>query len=601
VKRNTEIKSQKPEIVRLLSFLTPFMGWIALAVLLGAVTVGSGIGLMAASAWIIATAGSAALHTSIADLQVAIVGVRFFGIARGVFRYLERYISHQVTFRVLARLRVWFYAAIEPLAPARLMLASLRSGDLLARIVADIETLQNLYVRVIAPPVVAALVGMLMCVFLFAFDRTLALAFAIVFVVTGAGVPLVTRLLSRASGRRLVAARAELNAALVDGIQGAAELVAFGQEAAWLERIKLPADDLTRAQARMASIGGLQSGLCHLLTSLAVLAVLVTAIPLVGSSRIAGVNLALLALAVMASFEAVLPLPLAAQYLASSLEAARRLFEIATADDVQGALDLRPRTAVGGLESVATGQPDLAIKNLRFRYTLNDPLALDALSLDVPHGKRIAVVGPSGAGKSTLVNVLLRFWDYVDGAIRLGGRELRECDPDEVRRLMGVVSQSTYLFNATIRDNLLIARPEATCDQLNEAVRRARLDTFVQSLPQGYDTWIGEQGLRLSGGERQRLAIARALLKDAPILILDEATANLDAVTEREVIASIRELMQGRTTLIITHRLVGLDDVDEILVLQSGCVVARGRHHELLQVSDLYRRMWKLQNQVLAT
>jgi ABC-type multidrug transport system fused ATPase/permease subunit len=211
----------------------------------------------------------------------------------------------------------------------------------------------------------------------------------------------------------------------------------------------------------------------------------------------------------------------------------------------------------------------------------------------------VAIVGPSGAGKSTLVNLLLRFWDYQDGIITLDGCDLREYPPDDVRRLMGVVSQHTYLFNATLRDNLLIAKPDATQAELEQAARRAQLDAFIQSLPQGYDTWIGEQGLRLSGGERQRLAIARALLKDAPILILDEATANLDPVTEREVIQAIREAMQGRATLIITHRLVGLQDADEILALQSGRVVERGRHHDLLRANGLYRRMWELQNQIL--
>jgi len=560
---------------------------MALAALLGFATVGSGISLMTTSAWIIATA---ALHPSIADLQVAIVGVRFFGIARGVFRYLERYVSHQVTFRLLARLRVWFYAAIEPLAPARL--ASRRSGDLLARVVADVETLEHFYVRVIAPPLVAALTGWLMWIFMRGFDSRLALAFLIVFVVAGVGAPLLTRLLSRTVGRRLITARAELNATLVDGLQGMADLVSFGQEAAWLERMQSSCRELTQAQARMAWIGGLQNALGVLLTSLAALAVLIVAIPLVNAAQIPGVNLAVIVLAAMASFEAVQPLPLAAQYLESTLEAARRLFEIVHEEHegtriLPTTCDLRPASC------------DLRLENLCFRYAPGEPLALDGISLRLPPGGRVAIVGPSGAGKSTLVNLLLRFWDYQDGIITLDGCDLREYPPDDVRRLMGVVSQNTYLFNATLRDNLLIAKPDATQAEWEQAARRAQLDAFIQSLPQGYDTWVGEQGLRLSGGERQRLAIARALLKDAPILILDEATANLDPVTEREVIQAIREAMQGRATLIITHRLVGLQDADEILALQSGRVVERGRHHDLLRANGLYRRMWELQNQIL--
>ncbi len=585
------ISNTQQLILRLLRLLAPFAGWMALAVLLGTFTVGSGIGLMAASAWIIS---SAALRPSIADLQVAIVGVRFFGIARGVLRYLERYLSHQVTFRLLARLRVWFYQSIESLAPARWM--QHRSGDLLARIVADIETLQNFYVRVIAPPVIAALVGALMWWFMRGFDAQLGLAFLAVFIAAGVGVPWLTRLVSREAGRRWVTARAELNATLVDGIQGAADLVALGQEATWLDRIESQSRTLTNAQARMAWVSGTQGALINLLTSLAALAVLGVAIPLVNNGQIAGVNLAVIVLAALASFEAVSPLPLAAQYLESTLESARRLFEIVH-EGHKGAQMYRACVEVP--PSVARGdEVRLSVENLSFRYAPDEPLALDGIRFDLPPGGRVAIVGPSGAGKSTLVNLLLCFWDYQDGSIRLGGRELREYDPDDARRWMGVVSQNTFLFNATIRDNLLIAKPDATRAELDQAARRAQLEPFIRALPQGYETWIGEQGLRLSGGERQRLAIARALLKDAPILILDEATANLDPVTEREVIESVRELMWGRATLIITHRLVGLEDADEILVLQSGRVVERGRHDDLLKANGLYRRMWDVQNQI---
>lgn len=320
---SAQAQVQVSKVARLLNFVAPFTGWMILAALLGVATVGSGIGLMATSAWIIA---SAALHPSIADLQVAIVSVRFFGIARGVFRYLERYVSHHVTFRLLARLRVWFYAAIEPLAPARLM--SYRSGDLLARIVADIETLENFYVRVIAPPVVAVLVSALMWVFMRGYDQRLAWAWLFFLALAGVGVPALTWGLSREPGQRWVTARAELNATLVDGIQGAADLAAFGQEAAWLERMQSSDRELARAQARMAWVGGLQNAAGSLLTSLAALAVLVVAIPLVDAARVSGVHLAVLVLAAMASFEAVLPLPVAAQYLESTLEAARRLFDI---------------------------------------------------------------------------------------------------------------------------------------------------------------------------------------------------------------------------------------------------------------------------------
>jgi thiol reductant ABC exporter CydC subunit len=571
--------------LRLLRLATPFARWMALAALLGFATIGSSIGLMTTSGYLISKAAS---RPSIADLQIAIVGVRFFGIARGAFRYLERYVSHDVTFRLLARLRVWFYTALEPLAPARLM--QYRSGDLLARIVADVETLENFYLRVIAPPVVALLVALLVTFLMGGFDPWLAVALLFFLMLAGVGLPLLTRALGHRPGRRMIQVRAELNSALVDGIQGMADLLAFGGQEHHLEQVRDLSRDLGGLQGRMARIGGLQGALAGLLMNLATLAILVIAIPLVSSRQLDGVYLALLVLAVISSFEAVLPLPQAFQYLENSLEAARRLFEI---------VDAEP--AVTGPPSPAP-PPDrygLQVEDLRFSYGQGEPPALDGVSFALPQGGQLAVVGPSGAGKSTLVHLLLRFWDYGQGRILLAGRELRQYDQEDLRRLIAVVSQHTHLFNATVRENLLLARPEATEAEMVQATQQAQIHDFFRSLPEGYDTWIGEQGLRLSSGQRQRLAVARAILKDAPILVLDEPTANLDSLTERELMAALGAVAAGRTTLIITHRLVGLEDADEILVLRAGRVMERGRHHDLMQMGRFYRRMWDLQNQVL--
>lgn len=571
---------------RLIKLAAPFKGWMVLAALLGFATIGSRIGLMATSAFIIA---KAALHPSIAELQVAIVGVRFFGIARGVLRYLERYISHQVTFRLLARLRVWFYQALEPLAPARLM--QYRSGDLLSRVVADIETLEHFYVRVIAPPVVALLVGGLMWFLMRGYDLWLAITPLVFLGMAGVGLPFLTQRLSRGVGQRMVGVRSELNVALVDGVQGMAELLAFGQEGRHQERVGTLSRQSVDLQGRMARVQGLHSSLIDLLTNLATLTVLVIAIPLVGEGKLDGIYLGLLALAVMSSFEAVSPLPLALQYLENSLEAGRRLFEI---------VDAQPVVDDPSLPAPAPEDYSLLMDGVSFSYGPDEPLALDGVSFRLPQGGQLAVVGPSGAGKSTLVNLLLRFWEYETGQILLGGHELRRYRQEDLQHMIGVVSQHTHLFNASVRENLLLARPDASQAGLVQAAQRAQIHEFIQSLPQGYDTWIGEQGLSLSGGERQRLAIARALLKDPPILILDEATANLDPITERAAMQAIHTLMAGRTTLIITHRLAGLEAADEIVVLHAGRVVERGRHQDLIQMRGLYRHMWELQNQVLA-
>ena len=232
---------------------------------------------------------------------------------------------------------------------------------------------------------------------------------------------------------------------------------------------------------------------------------------------------------------------------------------------------------------------------MSFHYGPGEPLAVDGVSFKLERGRRLAIVGPSGAGKSSLVNLLARFWEY-EGSITLGGRELREYTPEEARRLIAVVPQKTHLFNATIRANLLIARPDATEEQLMGVTRQARLHSFVEALPRGYDSWVGEQGVRLSGGERQRLAVARALLKDAPVLVLDEPASNLDSLTERELMDMIWSAGAERAVLVITHRLAGLEAADEILVMSGGHVVERGNHGQLLDAAGLYRRMWAAQN-----
>ncbi len=568
---------------RLLKFTFPLKNWILLAVLLGFLTIAASIGLMTTSAYLIS---KAALHPSIEALGVAIVGVRFFGIARGLFRYLERYVSHEVTFRLLGQIRVWFYSALEPLAPARLQ--QYRSGDLLSRIVGDIETLQYFYGRVIAPPLVAAVIAVAMWFFLGAFSPVFAFIFIGFFLLAGVGVPLLAFLLGRKLGSEIILVRAELNAQMVDGIQGMAELVAFGQEQRQLAKVRKLTRRVVKLQDRLAWVTGLQTALGNLLMNLAAWTMLVVAIPMVQEGKLDGVFMALLVLAALSSFEAVLPLPTASQQLGSSLEAAKRLFHI---------VDAPPVVTLPTRKSPTPRHYGISAEHLSFSYKPGEAEALHDVSFSLPPGKRLAIVGASGSGKTTLANLLLRFWDYGDGKLELGENDLREYSPEALQKLIAVVSQNTHLFNTTIRQNLMLARPDATREELEDATRQAQIHDFICSLPDAYETQIGEQGLKLSGGERQRLAIARALLKNAPILILDEATANLDTLTERNALTAIHTLMQGRTTITISHRLIDMDKADEILVLKDGQVVERGTHYQLLQCEGWYWRMWELQNQ----
>ncbi len=582
----------------LLPFLEPYGGWIGLSVLLGFLTIGSSMGLLASSAWIIATA---ALQPSIAVLQVAIVGVRFFGISRGLFRYLERLASHQVTFRVLAALRVWFYAAIEPLAPARL--GRYQSGDLLARVLSDVNVLENFYVRAVSPPVVAVLIGALTAVVLAAFNPSLVAPVLALQAAAGVGLPVLTLRLGRGPGRELTEGRGRLNQALVDLVQGMADLIAYRAVAGQSGTVKQRGAALGGAVRTMAGISAGANNTATFAGWLAVAAVLATAIPLVRSGALSGVSLAVLALLTVASFEAVIPLPVAGQYLAASAQAARRLFDVAgrrpTRAEVGRVLRFEPPVPAPA-PAGRTPAPRIELEAVSLCYAPGEAAALDRVHLAIPAGGLLAVVGPSGAGKSTLVNALLRFWDYQSGTIRIGGRDLATVEGEEVRALAGVVAQGTHLFNASIRTNLLLARPEARQDEIEAAARAAQLHDFIASLPEGYDTRVGEGGRKLSGGERQRLAIARALLKDAPILILDEPTAALDAGTEEALWQALAPLLEGRTTLLITHRLGGPAALGQIAVMDRGRVIELGEHATLLAAGGLYRKLWDQQQAAIS-
>lgn len=573
-------------LFRLLSFLNGSWNWVALSVLLSALTIGSSVALIGTSAWLISTA---AIATSVADLGVAVVMTRLFGITRAIFRYLERLVSHNVTFRLLVQLRVWFYKKIEHLAPARLM--DYKSGDLLARVIGDVETLENFYVRVISPSLTAIIIAISVSIFFASYYPPIALILIIFFLILGLILPLLAQVLSHKPGQRLITQRSDLQTQLVDGIQGLADLLAFGRSKDKSQQIASTGNEYAATQKQMARISGIHSALGTLLTNLGLWLVLVLVIPQVTSGRIEGVMLGTFALMTFASFEAVLPLPLAAQMWNSSREAAKRLFEV---------VDTEPIVVdkVTSQQTVATNN-EIQITDLTFSYPNTNSPALQNINLNLQPGKSLAIVGPSGAGKSTIANLLFRFWEYESGEIRLGGESLKSLNQDEVRKRCALVSQNSYFFNTSIRENLRVARPRITQEEIEEAAKSAQIHRFITRLPKGYDTFIGEQGVRLSGGERQRLAIARALLKDAPILILDEPTANLDTVTEKQVLDMLFKIMRERTSLLITHRLVGLENVDEILVMDNGQIVERGEHDNLSNKQGIYRHLWNLQNRVL--
>jgi ATP-binding cassette subfamily C protein CydC len=563
---------------RLVKIALEHKGLMALSLMFGFFTIGSSVGLLMTSAYVIARA---ALHPSIAVLQVAIVGVRFFGVARGVSRYVERLISHDVTFRLLAKFRVWFYKAIEPLAPAGL--AKYRSGDLLARVVSDVESLEHIYIRVIFPPLVALLITILMWILFGIFSVTYSLVIFSALFVAAVFVPVVTRALSKRDGAAYVRLRSQLNALSIDLSNGLTELLAFGGEKDFLEKYDKVNREFSALQRKMSFIDGLNEALITLVLNISIVLLLFVAVPDV-RVNITGIDLAVMVVGIMASFEAVLPIPTTVQHFETSIKAGERIFEITDAEP-------KVRFEKNGIKEVKSNK--IEFQNVTFAY--DEKPVLKYFSLVVLEKGKIGIVGASGAGKSTLVNLLARFYDPQKGAVLLGETDIRKLDEEFLRGKISVVSQSAYFFNGSVRENLRLAKTDASDEEIFAATKAANVHDVISALPQGYDTWIGERGFLLSGGERQRLAIARALLKDAPIMIFDEPTANLDAENEKEILDTIYSVTENKTLILITHRLVRLEKLDEIVVMKNGEIAERGNFGVLLTKEGAFKKMYDAQ------
>jgi thiol reductant ABC exporter CydC subunit len=526
---------------------------VALSVVLGALAVGFGVALLATAGYLISRAAE---HPPILSLTVTIVLVRFFGLARPIARYFERLASHDLALRSLARIRARFYTRIEPLAPAEL--DAYRRGDLLSRMVGDVDALQGLYLRGIGPPVVALLTGGA-CVLATAIVLPKAAAIlAVGLVVGGIAVPALAARLGRASGRRQAAARGELSALLVELLRGAPELVVYGREREMLARVREADVELGRLARRDALFAGLADALSVLVAGLTAAGVLAVAVSAHDAGTLDRVLVATFALLALASFEAVASLPGTARELASVLGSGRRILELT---------ERAPHIADPAHPAPAPGSATVALESVTARYTDEEQPALDRFDLRLEPGKRVALVGPSGSGKTTVVNLLLRFLDPQRGRATIAGRDLREYRQEDVRRVFALAGQDAHVFDSTIRENLRLARPTASEDELVDVLQRVRLAEWVAGLPDGIDTRVGEEGMELSGGQRQRVVLARALLSDAPVLVLDEPTAHLDPATAEALMDDALDSAEERSVLLITHRREGLARMDEVVAL----------------------------------
>jgi thiol reductant ABC exporter CydC subunit len=518
---------------------------VAPSIVLGALAVLFGVGLMATAGYLISRAAE---QPPILSLTVAIVAVRFFGLARPLARYLERIASHDLALRALGRIRTRVYEAIEPLAPARL--EGYRRGELLDRMVGDVDALQGLYLRALGPPVVAALAGAVCVGAVAAFVPAAAVVLAAGLIAGGVAVPALAARLARPSARR-AAARGELTAELVELLRGAPEIVANGREDDTLARIRAADAELVRLGRRDALAAGIADASSVVVAGATTAGVLALAV----AAPVDRVLVAALALLALASFESVAVLPAAARELGACLASGRRVLEL---DDRPPAV----REPVAPLPPPGP-RPTVALEGV----TVPHAPGLVGASLTLPPGRRVALVGPSGAGKTTVTSLLLRFLDPERGRVTIDGRDVRDHRLEDVRAMFALAGQDAHVFGASIRANLLLARPDATDAQLHDALRRARLDDWVATLPDGLDTVVGEEGAAMSGGQRQRLVVARALLSRAPVLVLDEPTAHLDVETAEALLDDVLDESDGRTVLLVTHRPERLDRMDEVVAL----------------------------------
>lgn len=569
------------DLKRLLALHRPYLGWLLLGLLLALLATLANVALMATSGWFIASMAIAGIAGTQINYFMPSAGIRGFSILRIISRYGERLVTHEATFRVVKGVRVWFYERIEPLAPARLQ--GLHSGDLLSRLRADVDRLDRFYLAILLPIVVAAIGVVLFTLFLALFSPLAALVNLAMLGLAGVVIPLLVNALGSRAGHERVALESELRTHVIDGVQGLAELLVYGADDAQSERIEVASNAMIQRQDWLARLGGLSQGALVLLTGGAVLLGLLVTIPLLRDGLLLPANVAMIALFTLATFEVVAPLPNAFKVLGETMASARRLFTL---------VDAEPEVPEAKWPVTASPEPArIEFNGVRFAYPGRDSV-LDGIDLAIEAGERVAILGATGSGKSTLVNLLLRFWAADEGEVRFAGKDVCAWSGDALRRRISVVSQHAHLFNATLRENLLLANPEAGEARVMQACELAGIAEFISE--RGLDSYVGEAGLKLSGGQRRRLALARALLRDTPVLILDEPGEGLDARTEQTLIQRLLADRPEQTRMFITHRFAGLEDMDRIVVMDRGRVVESGTHVELMKKDGVYRRLRQL-------
>lgn len=551
---------------------------LLLGIVLAIVTLLASIGLLTLSGWFLsasAVVGVAGIYSF--NYMLPAAGVRGAAIIRTAGRYFERLVSHDATFRVLQHLRVFTFSKLLPLSPAGL--ARFRQGELLNRVVADVDTLDHLYLRVISPLVGALVVIIVVTVGLSVLDVTLALTLGGIMLLTLLLLPPLFYRAGKPAGESMTRLRGQYRQQLTAWLQGQAELMLFNASSRYREQMEKTEVRWQDAQRRQAELTALSQAVMLLIGGIAVIVMLWLASEGVGGNTQPGALIALFVFCALAAFEALAPVTGAFQHLGQVIASAQRITQIT---------EQEPEVSFTQGEAQKLDRVSLTLNQVTFSYPQQPSPALANVSLQVKAGEHIAILGRTGCGKSTLLQLLTRAWDPAQGEISLNNQPLTQLNEATLRQAMSVVPQRVHLFSATLRDNLLLASPDASDAQLSETLERVGLDKLLDD--SGLNSWLGEGGRQLSGGELRRLAIARALLHDAPLMLLDEPTEGLDATTEGQILDLLAEVMREKTVLMVTHRLRGLARFNQIIVMDNGKIIEQGSHAELLAEQGRYYR-----------
>ncbi|MEZ8447426.1 cysteine/glutathione ABC transporter ATP-binding protein/permease CydC [Vibrio splendidus] len=549
---------------------------LSLGMLLAFATLSASIGLLTLSGWFISASAVAGLTIARETFNYMLPGggVRGLAMSRTAGRWGERVVSHNATFKLLTDLRIFFFKKLAPLIPGRI--SNLRDADLLNRLVADVDAMDHVYLRLVSPVTVGVFGIFFLTLFLMWFDSSLGLILGSILLIMLLVWPILFYKLGKHNGGELTQNKADLRVTTLDWIEGYSELTLFGAEERYRNAILETQRKLMANQFVNANLTGMASAALMLFNGLTLVLMLWLAADGVGGNA-PDPFIALMAFATMASFELLMPIAGAFQHLGQTLSSARRLNEVILSEpEVQFAE-----------EKLDINKPlDITFSNVTFNYPDSERSVLNAVDLTIPATHKVAIVGQTGSGKSTLIQLLTRYWDPKKGYISIAGIELTQWNESQLRESISVVSQRVDILNGTLRDNLLIARPEATDDHLANILKDVGLEKLLEN--NALDSWLGDGGRQLSGGEKRRIGIARAILHDAPILLLDEPTEGLDKQTEHSIMTLFEKHFEGKTVIFITHRLIGLESMDSIVLIEQGEIVEHGSHEKLLNEAGRY-------------